>query len=86
MAAIVKVRLEDLLAGMSPAALDTPCGDDHLMELALGLSDWRVVALYVRLEDGEIADIEERAKSVLEKSVMMLRRWRQKFGEQATYR
>ena len=78
--------MEDLLAGVCPVSLDSPCNDDDLMELALGLSDWRVVALYLKLDDSEMADIEERAKSVLEKSVMMLRRWRQMFGEKATYR
>ena len=79
-------RLEDLLAGVSPAALDTPCSDDHLMELALGLSDWQEVALFLRLEDSEMMEVQEEAKGVRARNLKVLRRWRQKFGEQATYR
>ena len=81
-----KLTVEDLLAGVSPAALDTPCGDDHLMELALGLSDWQEVALFLRLEDSEMMEVQEEAKGVRARNFKVLRRWRQKFGEQATYR
>ena len=46
------------------------CSDDHLKKLGLKLSDWRVVAM----------------ESTAERSITMLRRWRQSRGEQATYR
>ena len=42
-----KLRLEDLLAGVSPAALDTPCSDDHdgprlgAIGLAVEAGGWR---------------------------------------------
>ena len=54
--------MEDLLTGVSPVALDTPCNDDNLMELALGLMDWQIVALFLKLDDSEMVG----TKSILE--------------------
>ena len=71
-----------LVSSVPPSA----CSDDHLKKLGLKLSDWRVVAMLLGLEDSEIEDIQEKGKSTAERSITMLRRWRQSRGEQATYR
>ena len=75
-------KLDDLLSSVPLGA----CSDDHLMTLGLELSDWRVVAMLLGLKDSEIEDIQEKGKSTAERSITMLRRWRQSRGEQATYR
>ena len=75
---------DDLLARVSIA--DSPCSDEHLKRLGLKLSEWRVVAMFLGLEENEIEDIQERAKSTVERAIRMLRRWREIGGEGATYR
>ena len=79
-------RLDDLLSSVSPSTMDSPCTDDHLKKLGLKLSDWRVVAMLLGLEDSEIKDIQQKGESTAERGIMMLRKWRQSRGEQATYR
>ena len=75
-------KLDVLLSSVSPSA----CSDDHLKTLGLELSDWSLVAVLLGLKDSEIEDIQEKGKCTAERSIMMLRRWRQSRGEQATYR
>ncbi len=81
-------ELKDYLAGVPSAALDRPCIDDHLMEVALTLTRWKEVALFLKLDDGEIEAVEEAVKAgeVRARSLKMLRKWKNKFGEKATYR
>ncbi len=77
------------LTGVPPEALDRPCSDDpHLKKLALKLTRWKEVALYLNLDDGEIEAVEAavKAEKVRARSLKMLRKWRNKFGENATYR
>ena len=79
-------KLDDLLSSVTPNTMDSPCSDDHLKKLGLELSDWRVVAMLLGLKDSEIEDVQEKGKSTAERGIMMLRKWRQSRGEQATYR
>ena len=79
-------RLDDLLSSVSPSTMDSPCTDDHLKKLGLKLSDWSVVAMLLGLEESEIKDIKQSWESTAERGIMMLRKWRQSRGEQATYR
>ena len=79
-------RLDDILSSVSPSVVDSPCTDDHLKKLGLELSDWRVVGMLLELKDSEIEDVQEKGKSAVERGIMMLRKWRQSRGEQATYR
>ncbi len=82
------LALADHLTGVPPEALDRPCIDDHLMKLALRLTRWKEVALFLKLDDGEIEAVEAavKAEEVRARSLKMLRKWRNKFGEKATYR
>ena len=80
--------LENLLYGVSPAALNRPCSDNHLRKLALSLTNWKEVAYFLELEETEIEEVEGwvNPDEVRAKSLKMLRKWRAKFGKQATYR
>ncbi len=86
MASVTDSRLEDHLSGASPEALDLPCIDKHLKELALTLTDWQEIGLFLDLDEGEIEDVESSVKKVRARSLKMLRKWRNKCGENATYR
>ena len=79
-------KSSNLISSVPPEVLDIPCSDVHLMEIGLKLTEWRVVAMLLHLEEGDIEDIEEKANSTRERSLRMLKRWSQKFGERATYR
>ena len=83
---MAKQDFDGLLSSVSPETLDRPCSEDHLKKLGLKLSDWRVVAMLLGLKDGEIKDIQQKGESTMERAIMMLRKWRQSRGEQATYR
>ena len=81
-----KQDFDDLLSSVSSETLDRPCSEDHLKRLGLKLSDWEVVAMLLGLDESEIKDIQQEGKSTKQKAMMMLMRWRQSRGEQATYR
>ena len=80
-----KQDLDGLLSSVSPEALDRPWSEDHLKKLGLKLSDWRVVARLLGLDD-KIRDIQQEGESTVERAIMMLMKWRESRGEQATYR
>ncbi len=80
--------LEELLSTVPPVVLDSPCGDDHLVELALVLTNWKEVAYFLKLKEPEIEAAEAGVgpELVRAKSLRMLRTWRDKYGARATYR
>ncbi len=80
--------LEELLSAVPPAVLDGPCSDDHLVELALVLTNWKEVAYFLKLKEPEIEAVEAGVSPELvrAKSLRMLRTWRDKYGARATYR
>ncbi len=84
--AFLPAKLEDHLAGVPPEALDRPCMDGHLKELALRLTDWQEIGMFLDLDEGEMEDIECSVRQVRARSLKMLRKWRKKFGENSTYR
>ena len=71
---------------MAPEKLDQPCRDDHLSEIALTLTDWQLVASFLGLTDAEEEEIKEDSQPARRRKVAMLRRWKKKYGEKATYR
>ncbi len=88
MASLSDSDLADHLSGVPPEALDRPVIDDHLKKLALKLTKWKEVAIFLDLDDGEIEAVEAavKAEEVRARILKMLRKWRNKFGENATYR
>ncbi len=75
--AFLPAKLEDHLAGMPPEALDRPCIDGHLKELALRLTDRQEIGMFLDLDEGEMEDIECSVRQVRARSLTMLRKWSQ---------
>lgn len=80
--------MEELLSAVPPAVLDRPCLDDHLVDLALKLTNWKEVGYFLKLKETEIEEVEAGvgAELVRTKRLRMLRKWKAKYGEHATYR
>ena len=82
----VRPSLKDILKDVPPEKLDQPCRDDHLSEIALSITDWQSIAPFLGLTEAEIEEIDgDRAKTRTQK-IVMLWKWRKKFGRKATYR
>ena len=83
----VRPSLEELLRGVAPEKLDQPCRDDHLSEIALSLTDWQSMAPFLGLTEVDEEEITSRyPHQLIAQKIAMLRNWRQKLGEGATYR
>ena len=67
-------------------SLDQPCKDEHLCEIALSITDWQSIAPFLGLTEVEESDIKKNYDNTLTQKIKMLRKWREKFGRQATYR
>ena len=66
--------------------LDEPCSDEHLRDISSDLPDWRTVAPYLGLRDGEVEDIERDVRTEPEKRRKALQKWNNKYGSKATYK
>ena len=76
----------EVLKNVPAEKLDQPCSDEHLSKLSLSITDWQSIAPFLGLtevEESEIVDDSSRARM---KRIKMLRKWRNKKGEKATYR
>ena len=82
--------LEDILEDVPHEKLNLwlnqPCSDDHLCEIALSISDWQSVAPFLGLTDVLEEQIERDYANTKLQRIAMLRTWRRKFGQTATYR
>ena len=79
--------LEELLRGVAPEKLEQPCRDDHLSEIALSLTGWQSIAPFLGLSEVDEEAIVCRYPQDLEmQNIAMLRKWKNKFGQSATYR
>ena len=70
---------------------DQPCGSelhhrDHLHYISLFIAEWRDIAPALGLTEVEENTIMRDANTQPAQRLAMLRRWRQKHGELATYR
>ena len=78
--------LEQLLEGISPQKLEQPCKGYHLAKIALHMTKWQSISPYLKL--GEIDEEQIIAKfpnDLKAQKIAMLRRWKAKRGERATY-
>ena len=83
----VRPSLEELLRGVAPEKLDQPCRDDHLSEIALSLTDWQSMVPFLGLSEVDEEEIMSRyPHQLVAQKIAMLRKWKQKLGEVATYR
>ena len=79
--------LEEQLRGVAPGKLDQNCRDDHLSEIALSLTGWQSIAPFLGLSEvDEVAIVCRYPQDLEMQNIAMLRKWKNKFGQSATYR
>ena len=76
----------DVTASQLPADWYNPCSDEHLADISLLIADWRAVSPFLGLTEAEEIAILESTHSVPARKMAMLRKWKQKRGEKATYK
>ena len=76
----------EVLKNVPPKKLDQPCSDEHISKLALYITDWQSLAPFLGLTEAEESEIVEDGNKARMKKIKMLRKWRNKKGEKATYR
>ena len=62
------------------------CSQEHLVEIAYSIADWRAVSPYLGLTEADESAILESTHSVPARKMAMLRKWKQKQGAKATYK
>ena len=79
--------LEELLEGISHQKLEQPCKDYHLAKIALHITKWQSISPHLRLRETDEEQIITKFPNDLEaQKIAMLRRWKAKRGERATYK
>ena len=63
-----------------------PCSQDLLLFISENIAKWKEMAPYLGLTDMDVADITGCDPSTRAQSQAMLKKWRQRFGNTATYR
>lgn len=81
-------NLEDLLASLGGnfPSLCYTCADEHLLEVAKRLSQWRNVAPWLGFSTSCIEGLEYNKFDEEGKKQQMLTLWKQREGHDATYR
>ena len=83
------VSLQDILiqAGLQGTdILKQECSRQLLLSLAKCCVEWRRIALHLELTDADIAAIDGDNRTIDEKRIGMLVRWREKLAFKATYK
>ena len=79
--------LDELTKSVPRQKLNQPCADEHLLEIALSIDDWRSTAPFLGLENTCVRSIVcENPESLRAQTIAMLRKWREQCGRKATYR
>ena len=89
----VKQSVQEQFAMASPLpraddrqAWKQPCSDDHLNRLSMLITDWKAIAPHLGLTETDEEDIETNyPRSMQCRRLSMLRTWKLKCGEAATY-
>ena len=84
----IRVTIEDVIikADISMDILERECSPGMLPNLANFFVDWKLIGCHLKLTAAEIAAIDGDNRTVDEKRVGMLMRWREKLAFKATYR
>ena len=79
--------LEEQLSKFPAQLLDSPCADAHLVKLSQSIAEWRDLSPYLRLSPSEEREILTAfpPATPARQRIDMLRTWRDKFGDNATY-
>ena len=80
--------LEEQLSKFPAQLLDSPCADAHLVKLSQSVTEWQDLAPYMRLTLAEERGILSASHQVTpaRQCSEMFRIWRERLGENATYR
>ena len=82
-----KPSLEQLLKDVNLERQNQPCTDYHLSKIAQHVTRWETIAPHLRLEAVDEHDIVTKyPNDGRAQSLEMLRRWKEKNGDKATYR
>ena len=73
-------------ADISIEVLDQECSTEMLPNLAKFIIDWKLIGYHLKLTTAEITAIDGDNRTVDEKRVGMLLKWREKLAFKATYR
>lgn len=79
--------LDSILASRSlrRSDLNRKCSSEHLHAIALKLTSWKTLCPFIGLSREDEEDIEEENRKNMDRKVAMLRRWSEKFCDEATY-
>ena len=81
---VQKHKVEDSYAG---SAWNQPCSQDHvLLCISEKIANWKEIAPYLGLKDIDVASITGCDLSPRSQSFTMLKIWRQRLGNAATYK
>ena len=82
-----KPSLEQLLKDVNLQRQNQPCTNYHLSKIALHITQWQTIAPHLRLEEVDEEEIVMKyPNNARAQSLAMLRKWRKKNGDKATYR
>ena len=82
-----KPSLDQLLKDVNLERQNQPCTNYHLSKIALRITQWQTIAPHLRLEEADEEEIVTKCpNNVRAQSLEMLRKWRKKNGDKATYR
>ena len=82
-----KPSLEQLLKDVDLQRQNQPCTNYHLSKIALHITQWQTIAPHLRLEEVDEEEIVTKYPNNLRaQSLAMLRKWRKKNGDKATYK
>ena len=81
-----KPSVEQLLKDVDLERQNQPCTNYHLSKVALHVTQWQTIAPHLRLEEVDEEEIVTKyPNNVRAQSLAMLRKWRKKHGDKATY-
>ena len=71
--------------GLSQEELSPRVTHDLLVAITMVMNSWRDIAPHMYLEATEREDIAEKGRSPQEQRLMMLEKWKEKFGNDASF-
>ena len=78
---------EDVTAAQQPADWNKPCSEEHLAEITVFVTEWREISPFLGLTEADEHEILGAVPplSVRSQKIAMLRLWKKKKGNAATY-
>ena len=72
-------------AGIGVDVLSKRCSETVLLNVARLCVDWKLIGKYLKLTDAETAAVDGDSRTVEEKRIAMLQKWKEKLAHKATY-